>query len=413
MSKISATEVQFDPVPVSDPNAQQTVESFIERAVSMHSSDIFLFSNERSISIAVRYLGMVMPLGELALEEGRKCMTHIKAMAGMNISERRRPLDGRWIHQSPNGATFDLRINTLPTLHGEDFSIRILDRDFELRPIDSVGLLPNQLDELRAMLNSPSGLVLVTGPTGAGKSTTLYACLNYLNDGKRKINTIEDPIEYAIGGLRQSQINPSLGVDFPDLLRNVLRQSPDVIMIGEIRDSMTARTAIRAANSGHLVLATLHAPVAAAAIQSMLSLDVNSRFLASSLRGVITQRLVRVLCPKCKSKIDVPDGIDTFHDVRKWLRPGEGTQLYGPRGCEQCHNNGYSSRIGVFEVLPMTSAIRNLVVHGGSTGEIEQKAIQEGMVEFRRAGLISVARGTTTIEEILRVIPAEFLGLDS
>src|SRR5207237_1310142 len=192
---------------------------------------------------------------------------------------------------------------------------------------------------------------------GAGKTTTLYACLNYLNNGQRKINTIEDPIEYALAGVRQSQVNPRLEVDFPELLRSVLRQAPDVIMVGEVRDPVTAETAVRAANSGHLVLATLHAPVAAGAIQSMLSLGVHPHFLSSSLRGVIAQRLIRTLCPKCKTSFDLTDSVHTFDEVRPWLEPGQGQVLYGPVGCAACRMNGYAGRTGVFELLTVTRPI--------------------------------------------------------
>jgi type II secretory ATPase GspE/PulE/Tfp pilus assembly ATPase PilB-like protein len=343
---------------------------------------------------------------------GRRCMSHIKAMAGMDVAERRRPLDGRWIRDKKGGPKIDLRISTIPTLYGEDFTLRLLVRDSQLLALEELGLLRKDFNQLYSLLNSPSGLILVTGPTGSGKTTTLYACLTYLNNGERKINTIEDPIEYAVEGIRQSQINPRLDVDFPELLRGVLRQAPDVIMVGEIRDPLTAQTAVRAANSGHLVLATLHAPVAAGAIQSMISLGVHPHFLSSSLRGVIAQRLIRTLCPTCKMSFDLSIAPHTFDDVKQWLEPGEGHQLFAAKGCPECHMTGYTARTGVFEVLTVSREIRKLIFEKHTTQAIRQKAIADGMIEFKQSAMLKVARGLTSAEEVLRVVPTEYLGLD-
>src|SRR5271166_3700396 len=292
-------------IDVSRFDPETAVEMLLEHAASIGVSDLFLCGNEANVGVLVRHLGVVRPISTLGPDLGRRCMAHIKALAGMDVAEKRRPLDGRWIHERASGHTLDLRINTIPTMYGEDFTLRLLDRHSRLLSLDQLGLLQRDYNTLLALLNNPSGLLLVTGPTGAGKTTTLYACLSFLNNGQRKLNTIEDPIEYAIEGIRQSQVNPRIDVDFADLLRSVLRQSPDVIMIGEIRDMPTAETAVRAANSGHLVLSTLHAPVAAGAIPSLLNLGVHPHFLASSLLGVVAQRLIRTLCPVCKMSFDV------------------------------------------------------------------------------------------------------------
>jgi type II secretory ATPase GspE/PulE/Tfp pilus assembly ATPase PilB-like protein len=262
------------------------------------------------------------------------------------------------------------------------------------------------------MLNSPSGLILVTGPTGTGKTTTLYACLQYLNDGTRKISTLEDPIEYAVTGVRQAQIHAKLGLDFPELLRNVLRQAPDVIMIGEIRDKDTAATAVRAANSGHLVLATLHAPVAAGALQSMLVLGSQPYFLSSCLLGVVAQRLVRTLCQKCRVAYDISEAPQTFEKIASLLEPGEGKVIYGPTGCEECLQTGYAGRTGLFEVMTLNQEIRRMVAQARTSEDIEQEAIRHGMIEFHRGALLRVARGITSAEEILRDVPPEYLGLE-
>jgi type II secretory ATPase GspE/PulE/Tfp pilus assembly ATPase PilB-like protein len=397
---------------VNDMPPEQAVQRVIEHAAELQVSDLFFTTNEKHVAVQARHLGILRLLSIMSVDVGRKCMSHIKAMAGMDLGERRRPLDGRWIYTGKNGSTIDLRINTIPTLYGEDFTLRLLSRDTQLLELEKLGMLRTDHNRLLQLLNTPSGLILVTGPTGSGKSTTLYTCLTYLNNGEKKINTIEDPVEYSIDGIRQSQINPRIDVGFADLLRGVLRQAPDVVMIGEIRDPVTAETAVRAANSGHLVLSTLHAPVAAGAIQSMLGLGVHPHFLSSSLLGVLAQRLVRTLCPHCKMAFDLSDSPQTFEEVRQWLEPDEGKTFYGPKGCDNCRMQGYAGRTGVFEVLAVSRNIRKAILAKQPTQVIRTKAIEEGMIEFRQSALLKVARGETSIEEVFRAVPAEYLGLD-
>ena len=295
----------------------------------------------------------------------------------------------------------DLRVNTIPTLYGEDVAIRLLNCSAQVMTVEQIGMIRKELNELLAMLNIPSGLILVSGPTGSGKTTTLYACLKYLNNGQRKINTIEDPIEYAIVGMRQSQINPKMEVGFPELLRSVLRQAPDVIMIGEIRDPITAETAVRAANSGHLVLASLHAPSAVGADaehdQPGRPSSLPFQLAAGSDRPAAgSDPLPQVQGPLRRSETP-----QTFDEVRPWLEPGEGRTLFGAQGCAECYQTGYSGRTGVFEVLRMTRELRRLIAEGRPTREFRQKAVQEGLLELRRAALLKVARGETNAEEVL------------
>jgi general secretion pathway protein E len=390
---------------------EDAVPRLIDHAAGLMASDLYFFTNENHVAVAVRHLGVVRLISVLPLDFGKRCMSHLKAVAGMDVAERRRPLDGRRLYQRPGGKQVDLRINTVPTLYGEDFTLRILERDSRLLQLDQLGLLRHDYNRLLGMLQSPSGLILVTGPTGAGKTTTLYACLNYLNSGERKINTIEDPIEYALAGIRQSQVNPKIDIDFPDLLRAVLRQAPDIIMIGEVRDPVTAEVAVRAANSGHLVLATLHAPVAAGAVQSMLSLGVHPHFLSSCLLGCMAQRLLRTLCPVCRVAYEMAE-MDTFDEIKKWLGPDEGKLLYGASGCDVCHGTGYSARTGVFEVLIISKAVRKLIMTKQPLQVIRDKAIEDGTIEFRQAALLKVAQGDTTVEEVFRVVPSEYLGVE-
>jgi type II secretory ATPase GspE/PulE/Tfp pilus assembly ATPase PilB-like protein len=397
--------IQLDP----SASADAIVPQLLEHAAGLGASDLFLVANEDHLLVQVRHLGVIRDVATLRADPGRRCVAHIKAVAGMDIAEKRRPLDGRWIFETAAGTTLDVRVNTLPTLYGEDVTLRLLARDSPLLGLDGLGLLLKDYNQLLSLLNAPSGLILVTGPTGAGKTTTLYACLNHLNNGERKINTIEDPIEYSLLGVRQSQVNPRLDVGFAELLRGVLRQAPDIIMIGEIRDQVTAETAVRAANSGHLVLATLHAPVAAGAVESMLTLGTHPHFLASSFLGAIAQRLVRTLCPACKQSFDVSASPQTFDEVRPWLEPGQGETLYGPGGCPDCRMLGYTGRTGVFEILPTSPEIRKLILTRQPVQVIRAKGIEEGMIEFRQAALLKVARGETSIEEVFRVVPAEYL----
>ncbi|MBP88565.1 MAG: ATPase [Planctomycetaceae bacterium] len=391
--------------------AGEAVNALLERAAELRASDLFLLTDERFVTVSVRRLGTLEKLAVVSSEHGRQMASHIKANAEMDISERRRPSDGRWIH-TVGDRKIDLRINCTPTLHGEDMAMRLWDHSTGLLTVDELGMSRQDLNKLLFMLNHPSGLLLVTGPTGTGKTTSLYGCLQYLNDGARKINTLEDPIEYALDGVRQSQVNGKLGVDFSELLRNVLRQAPDVIMIGEIRDEETATTAVRAANSGHLVLATLHAPTAAGAVHSMLALHAHPYFLSGCLLGVVAQRLVRTLCPNCRAEYDISESPQTFQEIESLLGEGEGKSISGPGSCDECFHVGYTGRTGLFELMGVNQEIRRLVAESASSETIQKAAKRNGMMIFRQSALLKVAQGITSTEEILRDVPAEQLGLE-
>ena len=401
----------FDPSDLSSLTPQQAAEAVIQTAVELNASDVYILTGESNVVVSVRRLGRVERVAALTREHGGALLRSIKANAGMDIAETRRPLDGRYLHELGD-TKVDLRINSIPTLFGQDLTCRVLDRSGNLMSLDQLGMTHTDLSNLKAMLSSPSGLILVTGPTGTGKTTTLYAGMQHLNDGSRKINTLEDPIEYSMDGVRQSQVNPKLSLNFSDLLRNVLRQAPDVIMIGEIRDEETATTAVRAANSGHLVMATLHAPVAAGAVQSMLALGSNPYFLASCLLGVVAQRLIRVLSPESRIAYDISASPETFAEIESLLGPDEGQTIYGPDPTDENSQGGYNTRTGLFEVMMMSQAIRKLVADGRPSQEIEKAAIESGMVAFRRSALLKVAQGITSTEEMLRSLPSEYLGLE-
>jgi type II secretory ATPase GspE/PulE/Tfp pilus assembly ATPase PilB-like protein len=405
----STEEVQFKTDELDVLEAADSVVRLLSYASELRASDLFLNIDENDATVSIRHMGTVKQVCVLTRDECARFQNHIRAVAGMPAAQKQRPADGRWVCNLDDDKKLDLRISVIPTIWGDDMSIRLLECDQGLLDLENLGFHPRNLEALIALLSTPAGLVLVTGPTGAGKTTTLYACLNYLNDGTRKINTLEDPVEYDLPRVRQTEIHAKVGLDFPDLLPSVLRQAPDVIMIGEIRDPITAETAVRAANSGHLVLATAHAPVAAAAINSMLALGVNPRFLGASLRGAVSQRLLRQLCEHCKTGYDVSGSPETFEDVRRWLAPGEGDQIYASEGCEHCDFEGVSGRTGVLEVLQVSQHLRQMIHERRSTVDLRRAAVAEGMLDLRRSALLKVAQGITSTEEVIRTIPSEHL----
>ncbi|MFP6674205.1 MAG: ATPase, T2SS/T4P/T4SS family [Pirellulaceae bacterium] len=401
----------FDIDTLETMDAEAAVDRLLVFSLETNCSDVFLFTESATITLTVRRHGRMSVLGAVSLEFGRHMIGTIKAAANMDITEQRRPQDGRWLHRAET-RHLDVRINSIPTIHGVDLSLRLWDRESGIKPIKELGLSRSDQQILTGLLSRPSGLMLITGPTGTGKTTTMYACVQHLVDGARKINTLEDPVEYLVPGVRQSQVLDRLDITFAILLRNVLRQSPDAIMIGEIRDAETATTAVRAANSGHLVLASLHAPVAASAVHSMLAFGANPYFFSSCLLGVVAQRLIRTLCPSCRVQYDISEAPQTFRDIADLLEPGQGQAIYGPGRCDTCFGTGYSGRTGLFEIMIMNRKVREKISEGRPRTEIESAAREAGMVEFRRAALLKVAQGITSTEDLLRDIPAEFLGAE-
>ncbi|GIW97399.1 MAG: hypothetical protein KatS3mg111_0732 [Pirellulaceae bacterium] len=389
---------------INELDAPEAVDLILTHAIGRMASDLFILPNGNHYEIAIRELGRICRLVVVSPALGSQIINHIKSHAGMDLTEKRHPLSGHW-NREIQDCRYEFRINSMGTHYGEDLVIRIIPTGDERLRLPDLGLEGRQLSDVKSMLNVGAGLLLVTGPVGAGKSTTLYACLDHLNDGSRMILTLEDPVEQVLPGVRQCSVHAKIGITIKELLRGALRQSPDVIMIGEIRDEETAETAVRAANSGHLVLSTLHSPLAASAIQSMLAFNVNPYFFANCLVGIIAQRLVRQLNPETRIMYDVSHAPEMFDDVRDLLSPDQGKCIYGPDVEDPNSVGGYIGRTGLFEVMPVGRSIKALISSKADVGEIHRAATEKGMLDFRRAALLKLAQGVISVEEMSRVIP--------
>jgi type II secretory ATPase GspE/PulE/Tfp pilus assembly ATPase PilB-like protein len=380
------------------------LSELLHTAVKHEAGDLFFSSSPDGVDVSIRSLGIVRSIARLSREKGTRCLVCIRNLAEMKLDEHRRPIDGRGRFQLADGRWLDLRVSSIPTLHGESVAVRLLVPDPHLRRLDLLGFVGPQLELLNGVLESSGGLVLMTGPTGCGKTTTLYACLHALNDGRRKIHTLEDPIEYSVRGLYQTQVSTFHGTDFADMLRAVVRQNPDVIMIGELRHPLAVETAVRAANSGQLVFASLHSAVAASAIQSLICLGATPYFLATSLLAIVSQRLMRTISVESRVPINLSMAPQTFEEVRPWLQPDQGQTVYAANS-DGNQDAGYDGLTGLFEVLIVSPAIRKLIAEGRHPTEIARCAVDEGMLEFRRAALIKVAQGLTSFDEMRRAVP--------
>jgi general secretion pathway protein E len=377
------------------------VNLLIARAVESRASDIHIEPFQNRLTVRYRIDGV---LREGAMPPARlraAVVSRIKIMAKLNIAERRLPQDGR-IRIAIRGRDYDLRIATVPTLHGEGVTMRILDRTSLVEDFGVLGFRPDTLKRYLELLDQPQGILLVTGPTGSGKTTTLYTSLLRLNTPEKKIFTVEDPIEYQLEGVNQVQVKPQIKLTFAEILRTLLRHNPDIIMVGEMRDFETAQVAIQAALTGHLVLSTLHTNNAAGSINRLLDMKVDDYLVTSTVNGVMAQRLVRRLCEVCrKPRQALPELVERMG--LKPLMSGRDATLYDPGGCEACHGTGYRGQMAVIEVLALSDAIRRLVLNHAEVREIQRVAIEEGMRTMYQDGLLKALDGLTTVEEVLRV----------
>jgi general secretion pathway protein E len=375
------------------------VHDLITRAVEAQASDIHVEPREDSVRVRYRIDGVLATVETLPLSLRAAVTSRIKIMANLNIAERRLPQDGR-VKSTVRGKPIDLRISTMPTMLGESVVLRILDRSNVELDFARLGFHGSMLETFTGLLAQPNGIILVTGPTGSGKTTTLYTALNRLNKADSKLFTVEDPIEYQLAGISQIQVQPKIGLTFAHALRSILRQDPDIIMVGEIRDLETAQMAIQASLTGHLVLSTLHTNSAAASLTRLMDMGVDDYLLASTLTGVLAQRLVRRLCSKCATREEAPPPL-----VEKRLggRRGGLDGLRRKVGCQACRQTGYAGRTTISELLVMSDALRRKVVERGSESAIEAAAIEGGMVPMFDDGLAKALGGETTVEEVLRV----------
>ncbi|CEN26059.1 type IV pilus assembly protein [[Clostridium] sordellii] len=374
------------------------VHNILETAVRMKASDIHIERDGDFMRIRFRIDGILSEYMKMNSRPYKAVISRVKIMAGLNISEKRLPQDGR-IFLNVDNRSIDYRVSTMPTSKDEKVVMRVLDRTTFMVSKEKLGLNKKNIQVYDELLENPYGLILVVGPTGSGKTTTLYAMLNQLNSIEKNILTIEDPVEYELDGINQSQINYKAGLDFANALRAFLRQDPDIIMVGEIRDLDTAQIGIRAALTGHLVLSTLHSNTAVSAISRLLDMKVDSFLITSALTGVVSQRLVRKVCENCKTSYLAEEG------EKKALNYPLDKELilYKGSGCDKCNYTGYKGRTGVYEILKITKSVRDLINRGATEADIQKKAEELGMETMRKDATIKVINGETTIEEMLRV----------
>ncbi len=373
------------------------VNMLITHAVEGRASDIHIEPFETNVKVRYRIDGALNELEPLPKRIQAAVISRIKIMSRLNIAERRLPQDGR-IRLRISGRDIDLRVSSMPTIYGESIVMRILDRSSALIILEHLGFPEDTLENYKKLITIPYGMLLVTGPTGSGKTTTLYASLSQINSYDKKIITIEDPIEYQIEGINQIQVKPKIGLTFANGLRHIVRQDPDIIMVGEIRDIETAEIAIHSALTGHLVFSTLHTNDAPGAVTRLLNMGIENFLVSSSIIGVLAQRLVRVICPACKEPF-VPQ-----QEILEKIELSESNiTAYHGTGCEECRQTGYKGRTGIFELMGMTEEIRQLVLEKASADIIRQKAVSQGMQVLRECGWQKFKQGITTVEEVLRV----------
>jgi type IV pilus assembly protein PilB len=398
-------ELLVPPIDVSQFEGEVPVvrimNQILRSAVVDRASDIHFEPEESTIRVRSRIDGVLMDVAELPKSAQANLMSRLKVMSDMDIVERRLPQDGR-ITLRVDDRVVDMRVATLPTPHGEGIVVRILDTMTHTRSLADLGLSEFNRRLIYHMLSRPYGAIFVAGPTGSGKTTTLYAALNHLNERTRKIITIEDPVEYRLAGLTQVAVNTRIGLTFAAGLRQILRSDPDIVMVGEVRDTETASIAIRAALTGHLVLSSIHTNDAPSALTRLSDMGIEPYISSSALVGAMAQRLVRKLCPKCK----LPAEVTSEELLAAGFEPAEvdAVKPYRPAGCSECRMTGYHGRIGVFEIMEMNPTLRTLLLESASAEQVRDTALRMGMRPMRRDALDKVAAGLTSLEEIARVV---------
>lgn len=401
---IEVTEVAEDDVndPVKSAPIVKLVNTILEQSVRHRASDIHIEPYEEYIRVRFRIDGKLQQMFEYETSILNAIVARIKITAGMDIAEKRKPQDGR-INIKVDKMAYDIRVSSLPTVYGEKVVMRVNSKEGFRKGKSELGLFPDDLRKFESILTHPHGIILVTGPTGSGKSTTLYTSLNEINKEDLNIVTVEDPVESQIAGINQVQVNVKAGLTFASALRSILRQDPDVIMIGEIRDAETAEIAVKASITGHLVVSTLHTNDAASSITRLADMGVEPFLIGASVVGVIAQRLVRKLCPRCKERVIASP--EDKQILGKNL--ADEVHIYKAKGCHQCNETGYSGRLGVYEIMPVDHDIRMIINRRGSADDIREVALKNGLKTIRANSIRLVLNGTTTIDEMLRIAYGE------
>jgi type IV pilus assembly protein PilB len=390
------TEIDVDDAPIV-----RFVNLIVSQAIQDHASDIHIEPGEHEVRVRYRIDGVLheMQSAPKAIQNG--VISRLKIMSDIDIAERRKPQDGR-MSVSHAGRKIDLRVATLPTVWGEKIVMRILDNTTTEMSLESLNLLPHNFEMYRRSYTKPYGMILVTGPTGSGKSTTLYTTLNTVSKPEINVITVEDPVEYRMPGINQVQVNPKAGLTFASALRSILRSDPDVVLLGEIRDHETAQIAIEAALTGHLVLSTLHTNDAPSAVTRLTEMDIEPFLVGSALDCVVAQRLARKLCERCKAPIE-PDA-ERLANIGFPVAALDAGQLFAPVGCQACSHTGYRGRMALHEVMPITEEIERLTVAHASSAEIGRVAREQGMLTLREDGWAKSLAGWTSVDEVLRVV---------
>lgn len=381
------------------------VNSIIHGAITAGSSDIHIEPQEHNVRVRYRTDGLLYDQMTIPRHHHAAVVSRIKIIARLNIAERRRPQDGRFSFRDNSGNEYDLRVSVIQTIYGEKVVLRLLEKSGSLASLEKLGFYPEQRQIFEGFIRRPHGIVLVTGPTGSGKSTTLYGALTRINDSTLNITTIEDPVEYHLPGINQVQVNPKIGCTFASGLRSLVRQDPDVIMVGEIRDAETAEIAVQAALTGHLVLSTLHTNDAPSALVRLLNMGIEPYLLSTTIIGTVAQRLVRTICAHCKETR--PASLATIEALGIPMRDSQPPILAVGRGCPRCGGRGMKGRTAVFEVMPMTDALRDLVLKRSGGPILRGQAIAEGMTTMHESAVRKVLDGITTPDEVARVLYAE------
>ncbi len=399
---------------IQDAPITKLLSVVIKHAIEGKASDIHIEPMGKEYRIRFRVDGVLHSSLTVPREVGRAVVSRVKIISNLKIDEKRKPQDGRF-RVTEDGKSVDFRVSTLPVVEGEKIVLRLLDKGEKVIDVETLGLIASNRDVLLKRIREPFGIILITGPTGSGKSTTLYSFLQILNKEERNIVTLEDPVEYSVDGVNQSQIKPEIGYTFASGLRSILRQDPNVIMVGEIRDAETSELAIHAALTGHLVFSTLHTNTSIGAIPRLVDMGIEPFLLSSSLQAIAAQRLVRRVCQECKEEVSMPGAVREFienelskmdpKELKKYdINLDEGIKMYRGKGCDACAKTGYKGRVAIFEVLEIDSQLKEIISeHRGSETHVKKYANDRKMVTIKQDGIIKVLKGLTTFEEVERV----------